>query len=726
MSERISRRFYRFSLGLLFALVLVAASFSAVRILERDKPFPGSVVSYAVYIIAGSILAGILLYYGYRKVTDLSRSLFAAGIIFGVIVILQLLLSGIHINPITDCFTTIDEAIAMTRNHHGILDNTTEYYERYTNNYFFTVLMYYYFRIVRLTGADYLYSAVILNIVCIDLAVFGCFRVVNLLYGRKRALGVLYFLALCPTTYLFVSFPYTNTFSAPFVIWILYFAIRILNYNAGSKQFFINAAGLVICGAFGTLMRPTTVIAVIAAVIYILMKRRNFRFCIVLAGVIAVMLVCIMGGNAVVKQHLKDRECAGGFPATHWVMMGLNKSRWGFVNGQDIEYTKSFPTKSEKVRGNVEMIGGRLSELGIGGLVILYADKLGEIWGVGTDSYNTLNSSAVEYSSAFEIIYGQNNFWLIMYCQIFRVISLFMTLYLIASLLRKNEPDNIYPVALTMLGIMVFLMLWETNRKHNICFVPVLVILMESGFNIRKEKYVNIINGKMPGAAGVSEKAVRPFVIFAAVMFIISDICLITDKPYLTDNAHITHDNSFYHYENRLAEINGVFDKGKNVEQVFKADKPFNVIQVRFRPSDTYNPDYNYKLSLYKDGNCVQNDVVDQESLSGRGWYYMRYSGGAGDYSLVIDGTGSDPEALKVLMMDGLEMNPYKSTGLRVGGADTNCALAFNVYNEESSIIMSDMTYVLLFCCICSVQFLLAVTCCRSTGIGINLSRPHN
>ena len=104
----------------------------------------------------------------------------------------------------------------------------------------------------------------------------------------------------------------------------------------------------------------------------------------------------------------------------------------------------------------------------------------------------------------------------------------------------------------------------------------------------------------------------------------------------------------------------------------------------------------------------------------------MRYSGGAGDYSLVIDGSGSDPEALKVLMMDGLVMNPYKGTGLRVGDADTNCALAFNVYNEESGIIMSDMMYVLLFCCICAVQFLLVVTCCRSTGIGINLSRPHN
>ena len=76
MSERISRRFYRFSLGLLFALVLVAASFSAVRILERDKPFPGSAVSYAMYIIAGSILAGVLLYYGYRKVTAQLRAQF--------------------------------------------------------------------------------------------------------------------------------------------------------------------------------------------------------------------------------------------------------------------------------------------------------------------------------------------------------------------------------------------------------------------------------------------------------------------------------------------------------------------------------------------------------------------------------------------------------------------------------------------------------------------------
>lgn len=105
--------------------------------------------------------------------------------------------------------------------------------------------MYFYFKVIRIFGADYFYSAVVLNIICIDLSVFGCFNIVNILFGKKRALGALYLLAFCPTTYLFVSFPYTNTFSAPFIAGVLYFSLRIVNEKYEPKKFLINVSGFI-------------------------------------------------------------------------------------------------------------------------------------------------------------------------------------------------------------------------------------------------------------------------------------------------------------------------------------------------------------------------------------------------------------------------------------------------------------------------------------------------
>lgn len=706
MSKKISTVFYRFSLVMLLILVATAAVFSSFKYLNRDKPFINISGSYFIYILSSCVLTGILLYKGYKKITSVKHYFVASGVIFAIMIIVQLYLAQIKINPITDCFTTIDEAIAMLLNQNGIIDNTSEYFERYTNNYFFTIIMYYYFSIVKFFVTDYFYAAVILNILCIDLTVFICFRIVNNLFGRERALGLLYLMALCPTTYVFVSFPYTNTFSAPFVAGVLYFAIKLKQCNGIKNSelihYVINGMGLAICGAIGTLLRPTTVIAVIAALIYLMMVKTNVRSFFGIVLIVAVLVLLFEGGSVVTKHHIKNKE-QEGFPATHWVMMGLNNR--GFVSSSDVMYTKSFTTKAEKVNGNMKVIGERLSNLGAGGLLVLYANKIGEVWGVGTDSYNTLNSSSLEFDNRFDMIYGRNCFWLIMYCQAFRAISLYAVLLLIIHMLRKKEINEIFPIALTLLGIMVFLMLWETNRKHNICFLPILIMLEESGFNLLK--YITVEKVKKR----------KSLVLVVGCIFVISDILLIIDKPYFTDIPRIERNNSFYHYENRLEEVNEVFQNGKTVEQYFHTQKPFNTIQVRFRPYDLGTKECSYKMSLFKDDVLQQNVIVKKDNLAEKGWYYMKCDESAGNYSVRIEGVEGDFESMKLLMMGGRQMAPYRNARLEIGDVDTHCSLAFNVYNEENKAFVSESMYILLLSGIIIMQIFAIGLCVRLTQI---------
>lgn len=688
MSRNISRGFYYFSLVLLAIVVTTAAYYSTFVLFEEDNTYLKFGNGFTIYVIAGSILMGTVLFWGYRKVTNITRYIMSAGIMFGIIIVLQVMMSFIKINPITDCFTTLDQAIAMVEDQKGILNNQTEYFERYTNNYFFTILMYYFFRIIRLVGADYFYSAVILNIICIDVTIFGCFKIVDILFGKKRALGVLFLLLFCPTTYLFVNFPYTNTFSAPFVIGVLYYGIRIVKNTAvvnisEKSRFGAEALWLALCGAVGILIRPTTAIAVIAVIIYMLMNKKGAKIYLGIAGVIAVMLLCYAGGSIIVRNHLKDRNSEGGFPATHWVMMGLKEK--GYVNGADVSYTKSFPTKAEKVQANLKTIGGRLYKLGPLGVLSLWGEKIGEEWSIGTDSYNGLNSSAVEFTDVYEAVYGRNCLWLVMYCQLYRVISLFMTLCCIIYMFRRKsmDIDNIYPMALALLGIFIFLMLWETNRKHNICYVPVLVIMFESGFNLVKEK-AQVHQAKW--------KRIVPVCVML-VVYIASDIWFVVEKPHFTEVTNIEHDNSLYQYENRLQKIDEIFPEAASVEQFFKATKPFNVVEVRFKPDDMYYQDNIYIVSLLKDGVIIKSDIIGSKDISEMDWYYIKCNEQPGYYSIRIEKNRDNIYAMTPLMMEGIKMVPYKNTRFCVEGRDINCSLAFNVYNSEYKTRLSETLF---------------------------------
>ena len=676
-----------FVLCILAVLVGIALLCAVYIMPERNRIFLRDGRSYIVYMISGTVLLLSLLCAGYGLICGSSKYKLITGILFGVIILIQLLLSRIQINPITDCFTTIDEAIAMLKEHHGLLNNKMAYFARYTNNHFFTILMYYYFRIIRHTGMDYFYSAVLLNIVCIDLSVFGCFKITDLLFGRKRALGILFLLAVCPTTYLFVSFPYTNTFSMPFITGVLYCGISLMRENPGRKALISYSAGLIFFAVFGTLIRPTTAIALTAVVIYMFFKKISFAVLARIAGIVFVVIILLLCGGKFIKMHLANPDNTGGFPATHWVMMGL-KDR-GEVNGEDVRYTMSFPKRSEKIKANVKVIKERVRDLGAAGLAVLAATKVKELWSIGTDSFNTHHSSAVKYTEVYEHIYGNKNGWLMFYCQIFRIAELFMAFILIVRMIFMKDCCRLEPVILTLLGIMVFLMCWETNRKHNICFIPVLVLMMESGFDCCKNVIIPVI--KKPAA-----------ILGLAVIFITGDILAVAQKGYFTDVNYTVKDYSYFKPATRLKSINNIVSNNKYVEQEFKTYRPFNMITVCFRAKDIKGGDGSFRISLYGKENCLESVTAGINDIDNEGWYYMDcgkngVSYEEGVYTLRIEGGGGVTDSMSPMVITGVKMHPYRNTQLYVNSKKKNDSLMFYVYNTAERPVTTDGEWLIIF-----------------------------
>ena len=271
-----------------------------------------------------------------------------------------------------------------------------------------------------------------------------------------------------------------------------------------------------------------------------------------------------------------------------------------------------------------------------------------------------------------------------MYCQMFRVLELLMTLIFIVHMFRNKSVDKMYSVALALLGIMVFLMLWETNRKHNICFIPVLIIMMESGFSCCR-----------CNAVGRCKKMAVIYGVIA--LFLAGDILMIIDKPYFTDTPYIARDYSLYRIGNRLKKIDNVLHNGKYVEQTFSTEKPFNVTAIHFKVNDVNNQESNYKLSLYKDGKCAESVVIGAGDTADEGWYYMRCNELKGSYTLRIEGNQGTDDTLSPLVMQGIKMVPYKNTSLYVDGKETCGSLSFNVYNEVQKTVVSEGVFWFIF-----------------------------
>lgn len=172
-----------------------------------------------------------------------------------------------------DSFKVIDMASNMVYNTKGMLDNTIDepvyggYFARYSNNHGITLFFYYFFSMLRFFGCEqFILAARILNVILLDLGIFLTYLSARKMWGSRKADIVLLLMALSPTTYVWLFWSYTNTFSIPFVMGILLLYL----YGKDSKEnkkVALHGMCMAVVGVIGYFIRPTTIIPIIAVII---------------------------------------------------------------------------------------------------------------------------------------------------------------------------------------------------------------------------------------------------------------------------------------------------------------------------------------------------------------------------------------------------------------------------------------------------------------------------
>ena len=439
------------------------------------------------------IFFGILLYATFFFILFLvSKRLSARGrkillFILTIIVSAGLLYTvfKVQVTPVVDLSYIIDQSTYMLEN-----DITTfpekfqEYYSFYTNNIAIAILIYHVFRFGRMIfGPACNYSIIggLFNFIMIILSIFCLFRLSDIVTDNEKSSFFLKIILLVNPGWLaFVSYYYTDTISLPFALGGALLLFRANNLSENYKKFIcLFISGMLF--ALGFKIRPTSIIILIAAIVFYLYKK-NFKNLVMIVisfflSFLVVFALYSQAYNSLVKYDTYET----GIPTTHFLMMGSHGH--GDFNPNDEAYTKSLKTHEEKVKGTLEKYRDNLINNGVIGNISLFFIKEGHVFGEGTRAYHQYVLNAKEDTIAHQILAGK---WSGYFKGIMQSYNIIWILLAIGGIWcgRKSISDYQLILLIYWFGTMLFSVLWEAHPRHAFSYVPFLILLSAPLMNV--------------------------------------------------------------------------------------------------------------------------------------------------------------------------------------------------------------------------------------------------
>ncbi len=522
--KKITDAFCRLCQGMTAAIGAILLVMSASAMMIYGEMFSkGNAVGMTQAMLLMTVLISAGFVAAYRIFLKSGKRV--AVILFAALVLFQIgfLMFVSHPMAISDPARVQNEALLMVQKQHGQMNMQDMYFQRYPNNHFIVVLFYYYYKMLSFLGIHKVWGpTVALNLVSIDIGVFISWLTARRFKGISFANVLLGLFILCPTTYVWLTTVYTNTISFPFVMAILYLCLRLHQRRENMRREYKLWAGLGTLMAVGYWVRPTTIIPIIAVSMYFVIRfiqggtKDSVRVCLVKAGLAAGAFVCcFMGCFGLVGRHIDRSRLSGQFPITHWIMMGLNEQSGGEFSRSDEAYTMSYPTKEEKQKADVERIRERASGMGAPGLLRQAGVKMYGVWALSDDDCFGKAGYASNFPGLYPYFMGHSNTWYLLFMQAFRVATFFFLLVSVLMQIRQRKFDISFVFSLTFLGAVLFFILWEANRKYNVCFMGVYMLLMADGI----ERCFRYVRGVEHNRAGIRERLGVCMAIFGVLCF---------------------------------------------------------------------------------------------------------------------------------------------------------------------------------------------------------------
>lgn len=351
-------------------------------------------------------------------------------------------------------------------------------------------------------------GAYVLNILTVWASAFLGVVIAYKTKGEKLAFNVILLMILCCPFYLNTPIIYTDTLSTIFpvltlLLWILF---KESKKKEKIKKQYIYWILMTISSVIGFLIKPVAAIVLIAIIIdTIVIDKKNIKFIII--TIITFILINSTYNAIVTKFFIRDiKHNDIVFPYTHWVMMGLNTPEaeggssigWGAYSQEDSIMTEGQPTYDEKVQNSMRVIKERLMNFGFKGYLGFLKNKFIYVWEDPTFyvpakiGWGTLNKDSLPY----KYILGEKSQQVfIPYTNIFyTMLILSITIEIIYDII-KNKNQDIRIMGISMVGIAIFLLIWEARSRYIYFLIPIFCILGANGiYELSQIKYKEIKN----------------------------------------------------------------------------------------------------------------------------------------------------------------------------------------------------------------------------------------
>lgn len=572
-------------------------------------------------------------------------------ILGGVFLVMQLFIAfGLHTIQNTDAFEVQDQALAIARGIHQIVDYTkSTYFAKYGNNDLYLIFCVQVFRVCMLLHIHaYRTVFAVLNMVAVDLGIFMTWRTVFLLRGPKAALKVFVLSVFNPLNILLICWPYTCTLSMPLMMLSLWMAAALLKGKDSGALRFVEFLVIGLTAVTAYYFRPTAAFPVIALILcgvcagvqklfcrpemssgnsqksasgsgqmpagtrmassvmkqtnvqsresspYTMGKNRKLRN-LVRKGILAVCVILLMAvtSSAIRSASLRlDPVTDTQFPTVYWLMLGASET--GRVNSEDMNYNRRMYTEKENREADIAAVRQILKERGLAGNVKHYLEKTGLTWSDGTAEYLS-RSTGSENSLPwlYQLLNGPGAGIIYLWCQAYRMVMLFMALAGILVWLCSGRKSGcagnfIFQVCvITLLGGFVFYTFWEGKPVYSYPFLPYLILVSLPAW----EKACRIYEGKYQDAPSSAE-TVRRLVL--VLLFAVTGLGMF-QKYVITAESGVFDVPSIVCDSTALADWVSV-PEGQTLTQSFYPSGSFNTILIRARTAGRGNTKDKYRI----------------------------------------------------------------------------------------------------------------------------------
>jgi hypothetical protein len=257
----------------------------------------------------------------------------------------------------------------------------------------------------------------------------------------------------------------------------------------------------------GYKLKPQTVVIMIAIVLVecfcnTVVNRQRVKTALKsVAAFAAAFAVCMGLYQAVVVPgvHMElDKEA--DLPMTHFFMMGLNESTNGVYSGDDVGFSFSYLTRSERAEANMQEAVRRINELGVAGMLrhiekkslVNFADGT-FAWSEEGGFYNTMIVDKNDSISPFlkNLIYEDGKYYAVFvnFMQMIWIVTLFGMLGIFFEGKRGGEVNKeLLVMVISVIGLILFVTLFEARARYLYTYTPVFIILAMTGFRNMEKK----------------------------------------------------------------------------------------------------------------------------------------------------------------------------------------------------------------------------------------------